>query len=179
MSQKTKNKTGACHARLTVGSSEWHVVNTLRAIHEKKGDYSFIDFYEMVNAIDDISAKYYVRDPDTGILDGLIRQNIVEMNDDSDLRIHPEHWMPLKADITFMEALHEIHKDKGDYSFIKFDEIIPKISNPTYDLRNPDNGILERLMQMEVIEKGTDSNLEIRIHPYHQIRLQKNKKTPG
>ncbi len=69
----------------------------------------------------------------------------------------------------FVQALRSIHRQQGEYDYVDFYDISSLLSFPASKIVNDfENGILEQLLGMKVIEQASDG-IRFKIHPDHQI----------
>jgi len=87
--------TGNCIARLVVDSPAYVFVKALYAIHKQQGSYDFVHINDILKNIDP-HIQNTIKDFENGILDTLIRMQIIEQNLVHDLKfqIHQDHWIP-------------------------------------------------------------------------------------
>ncbi|MBU0627409.1 hypothetical protein KKG31_07600 [Patescibacteria group bacterium] len=90
-----EKKYSDCRARLISGSANDLIVQALRRLHKKHGNYNFLDMEELKKELDE-ATRITLNDPENGNLDALQRMQIVEINlaNDFKLRIHMDHWIP-------------------------------------------------------------------------------------
>ncbi len=89
-----KKKYTDCIARLNVDSPAYYFVQALRSIHKQKGKYDFVNLNDILALLSE-SHRTIINDPENGVLDTLMRMQIIEQNLANDLKfqIHPDHWI--------------------------------------------------------------------------------------
>ncbi len=75
------------------------------------------------------------------------------------------------ADYIIVQALRILHKEKGNYDFLDMEDLKKKLDDKTrITLNDPENGNLDRLRKMRIVELNTD-DFTLCIHSDHQVKF--------
>jgi len=67
-------------------------------------------------------------------------------------------------------ALRKLHKKAGNYGFIDIEDLKSELDEKTrHILNDPENGTLDRLERMQIVELNLVNDLQFKIHPDHWI----------